>query len=183
MYQTCCSTLCAADGYQDGARQHDPRKRNMKTSANHLFTSRHGCRAAGLVLALGLSACASTQPVIYSKKADSIKLNERTQRDLQECSQRADQGVGRNSAKGAPEKHKVAQKVGATAAIGFVATAVGSVVSNSKGVWERARGAAAGGAAGMATKLLLEWNEGDKVFQKYVELCLEDRGHEVLGWR
>ena len=30
---------------------------------------------------------------------------------------------------------------------------------------------------------MLEWNEGDKVYQKYVENCLEDRGHEVLGWR
>ena len=60
---------------------------------------------------------------------------------------------------------------------------MGSVVGNSANAWERARGAAAGGAAGMATKLLLDWNEGDEVYQKYVEQCLERRGHQVLGWR
>jgi hypothetical protein len=136
-----------------------------------------------LVLTLGLTACASTQPVIYSKKTDSIALNERTQRDLSECSRQADQRVGRNGMKSPQGTQKVAQKVGSTGAIAFVGTAVGSVVSNSRGAWERARGAAAGGAAGMATKLLLEWNEGDEVFQKYVEHCLESRGHEVLGWR
>ena len=142
-----------------------------------------------VVLALGLTACATTQPVIYSKKTDSIELNERTRQDLGECSRLADVRVGRNVMKGpqgAPGKactQKVAQKVGSTSAIAFVATAAGSVVSNSKNAWERARGAAAGGAAGMATKLLLEWNEGDKVYQNYVENCLEDRGHEVLGWR
>lgn len=145
--------------------------------------------AAVLVLALGLTACASTQPVIYSKKTGTIELNERTRQDLGECSRQADVRVGRNvmkSPQGSPGKagtQKVAQTVGSTGAIAFVATAAGSVVSNSKNAWERARGAAAGGAAGMATKLLLEWNEGDKVYQRYVEHCLEDRGHEVLGWR
>lgn len=145
---------------------------------------RRASAAAALALAAGLAACASTQPVIYSKKTDSIVINERTQRDLSECGKLADQRVGRNSMNaGAPNPQKVAQKVGSTGAIAFVATAVGSVVSNSKNAWERARGAAAGGAAGMATKLVLEWNEGDKVYQRYVENCLETRGHEVLGWR
>ncbi|MFY7917464.1 MAG: hypothetical protein ACOVPA_22770 [Rubrivivax sp.] len=139
--------------------------------------------AAVLLMVLGLTACATTQPVIYSKKTDSIELNERTRKDLGECSRQADVRVGRNGMQGTQGTQKVAQKVGSTGAIGFVATAVGSVVSNSKGAWERARGAAAGGAAGMATKLLLDWNEGDEVYQKYVEGCLENRGHEVLGWR
>ncbi len=150
-------------------------------------THRRWAALGTLVLALGLTACASTQPVIYSKQADSITLNERARADLAACSGLADQRVGRNSMQARQGtqtgKQTVAQKAASTAAIAFVATAVGSVVSNSKNAWERARGAAAGGAAGMATKLMLEWNEGDKVYQKYVENCLEDRGHEVLGWR
>ncbi len=146
------------------------------------------CHAvAALLVVAGLAGCASTQPVIYSKSSDSIALNDRTRADLAACSRLADERVGRNSMNAQPAAgggtQTVVQKVGATGAIAFVATAVGSVVGNSKNAWERARGAAAGGAAGMATKLLLEWNEGDKVYQRYVENCLEDRGHEVLGWR
>jgi hypothetical protein len=155
-------------------------------ASNAAVLPRRAGTAALLVLALGLTACASTQPVIYSKKSGSIELNERTRQDLGDCSRQADVRVGRNVMKGpqgTPGTQKVGQKVGSTGAIAFVATAAGSVVGNSKNAWERARGAAAGGAAGMATKLLLEWNEGDKVYQRYVESCLEERGHEVLGWR
>jgi len=145
-------------------------------------------RRAGLVASLAivavLAGCASTQPVVYSRKTDSIAVDERTQRDLTACSRLADQRVGRNGLHAAqPDTRKAAQKAGATGAVAFVATAVGSVVGNSANAWERARGAAAGGAAGMATKLLLDWNEGDEVYQKYVEQCLERRGHQVLGWR
>jgi hypothetical protein len=42
---------------------------------------------------------------------------------------------------------------------------------------------ASAGARGVAAKTLLEWNDPDKVFQEYVERCLDERGHEVLGWR
>lgn len=147
-------------------------------------TRRRPGLAATLAVAVVMAGCASTQPVIYSKKTDSIVVNERTQRDLSECSRLADQRVGRNSLNaGQPDSRKAAQKVGATGAVAFVATAVGSVVSSSMSAWERARGAAAGGAAGMATKLLLDWNEGDEVYQNYVEQCLQNRGHQVLGWR
>ena len=139
--------------------------------------------AAVLALALGLTACASTQPVIYSKENDSIVLSKRAERDLLLCTSLADERVGRNSLKGAKGTEKVAEKTGATGAIAFVAAAVGLAISQSQDVWERARGAAAGGMAGMATKLLLDSNEGDEVYQQYVESCLEKRGHDVLGWR
>lgn len=155
---------------------------NTSITKNRVSPSRWHM-AAVVALALGLTACASTQPVIYSKKNDSIVPNERVQLDLRQCANLADERVGRNSIKGAGRAQAVAQKVGSTGAIAFVATAVGSAVSRSKDVWQRARGAAAAGVAGMATKLLLESNEGDEVYQRYVEKCLEARGHDVLGWR
>jgi outer membrane lipoprotein SlyB len=139
--------------------------------------------AAVLALALGLTACASTQPVIYSKKSDSIVLGERAQRDLLQCTRLADERVGRNSLKGAKRMQTVAEKTASAGTIAFVAAALGSAAAQSKEAWERARGAAAAGVAGMATKLLLEINEGDEVYQQYVEICLEGRGHDVLGWR
>jgi hypothetical protein len=132
-----------------------------------------------LLLALGLGACASQAPVVYSKRSDSIVMSERTRTDVADCARLADARVGRNGMTAASTGSKSA----AAGTVGFVATAVGSVIGNSKSAWERARGAAAGGAAGMATKLLLEWNEPDEVYQGYVERCLERRGHDVLGWR
>ena len=136
--------------------------------------------ALALAAAMSLGACATNPaPVVYSSKRDSVALDERTRADIAHCSQAADARVGRH---GLRAQH-VAQKSASTAGVGFVATAVGTAASRSKDVWQRARGAAAAGAAGMATKLLLEWNEGDEVYQKYVERCLKSRGHEVLGWR
>ena len=145
-----------------------------------LATSARLHRTLALAACLSLAGCATTTaPVVYSPKRDTVALDERTRADIAHCGQAADTRVGRHGMR----SQQVAQKTASTASIGFVATAVGGVVSRSKDVWQRARGAAAGGAAGMATKLLLEWNEGDEVYQKYVERCLEARGHEVLGWR
>lgn len=130
-------------------------------------------------LALALGGCASTAPVVYSNKPAASAPDERTRADIAQCSRLADARVGRNGLSG----RKVARQAGAAGLVGFAATAVGAAVSGSREVWERARVAAAGGASGMAAKLLLEWNEGDEVYQAHVERCLAARGHDVLGWR
>lgn len=136
-------------------------------------------RLALAALALALSACASSAPVLYSKKSDAVARDERARQDIADCSRLADARVGRNGING----EKLARQAGAAGTVGFVATAVGSLVGGAREAWERARVAAAGGASGMAAKLLLEWNEGDEVYQGYVERCLAVRGHDVLGWR
>lgn len=151
----------------------------MTTRPPRCSHPRTGARLALAALALALSACASTAPVLYSKKSDPLVLDERARKDIADCSRLADDRVGRNGLNG----QKVARQAGAAGAVGFAATAVGSLVGGAREAWERARVAAAGGATGMATKLLLEWNEGDEVFQGYVERCLASRGHDVLGWR
>lgn len=135
--------------------------------------------AAALASALVLGACATATPVVYAPKRGSPDLDVRTRADIAQCSQQAEARVGRNGTQAAD----VAARSAKGAAIGFVGTAVGSLVSASRDAWSRARGAAAGGAAGIATKLLLEWNEPDEVYQEYVERCLAARGHDVLGWR
>ena len=48
---------------------------------------------------------------------------------------------------------------------------------------ERARGAAAGVFAGGLTAAALNWNEPDGVHRAFVDECLKERGHKVLGWR
>lgn len=138
---------------------------------------------AALVLAAAvLSGCAASRPVVDPTAGRGARAPEAVQRDIAECSRRGDAAVGRNSMR-QDNGRGVAAASGQTAAVGFVATAAASIVTHSRNTWERARGAAAGGATGMATKLLLEWNEGDEVFQRYVERCLDARGHDVLGWR
>jgi hypothetical protein len=139
---------------------------------------RRGTVAAALATALLLGACATSAPVVNPTGVPQA-LSARAQQDVVDCSAQADRAVGRNGLTAG----KAAGKAGSTAAVGFAGTAVGSIVARSSDAWDRARGAAAGGATGMATKLLLEWNEGDDVYRAHVERCLERRGHEVLGWR
>jgi hypothetical protein len=133
--------------------------------------------ACALATLAALGGCAASAPVIYAKEPNTAQ-QQRVQRDIEQCTRRAETQVGRQA--GAQHAAKGAAKAGA---IGFVGAAAAGAAARSSGVWERARGAAAGGVAGITTKLLLEWNEGDKVFQEYVERCLEERGHDVLGWR
>ncbi len=138
-------------------------------------TLRLSLAAAALAV---LAGCASTTaPVVYPV-ADG-KRTHRAEADLQACRAEADKAVGVNSMR--------ADKTGGTAArrgaVEFVDKAVESLVNGSKEVWAKARGAGAGAAAGSLTAVALNWNEPDSVYRNYVELCLKDRGHKVLGWR
>ncbi len=133
-----------------------------------------------------ITACASTQPVLIQAEAAPIASQQaRARLDVQHCLRVADERVGRNAlhAPQADGAQKAAGKTAQVAGIAFVGTAVASSVSRSKEVWQRARGAAAGGAAAVGLKLLLDWNAPDEVYEKQVEHCLERRGHEVAGWR
>lgn len=125
-----------------------------------------------------LAGCASTTaPVVYPV-ADGRKAS-RADADLQACRAEADRAVGVNGTR-ADRTGTVAARRGA---IEFMDKAVESLVNGSKEVWAKARGAGAGAAAGSLTAVALNWNEPDAVYRNYVELCLKDRGHKVLGWR
>lgn len=138
------------------------------------------CLLPALLLGcLLLVGCATSSPVVYQRPAAEPGVQARIARDTEQCRRQATQMVGLNQQRSASAGRDVA-KVGA---IGFVGAAVGSAVTRSKEVWQRARGAAAAGVGGLATKLLFEWNEPDEVHQEYVAQCLKERGHVVLGWR
>jgi hypothetical protein len=133
------------------------------------------------LLPLLLSACATTAPVLYQAQAPSAQQINRAQADTRHCLQRADQAVGRNGLQAT--RHKAAKDVARVAGIAALSTGVARAAASGDEVWKRARGAAAGGAAGMGLKLLLEWDAPDRVYEKFVERCLDERGHDVLGWR
>lgn len=133
-----------------------------------------------LVLSAGLVGCASTAaPVVYqSPKTPPTKAQSLAQ-DLEACRRSADAAVGLNGTK----SPKVASTVGKRGAVEFADKAVESLVIGSRNAWERARGAGAGAMSGALVAVLLNWNEPDGVYRQYVDLCLRERGHRVLGWR
>jgi hypothetical protein len=135
--------------------------------------------SAALLAAAAATGCATTAPVVYQPGKSSPAVAQRIAGDIEACRQQATDTVGLN----ARSPGQVAQGTARVGAVGFIATAVGGLVNSSRDVWQRARAGAAGGAAGIATKTLLEWNDPDKVHQEYVERCLDRRGHDVLGWR
>jgi outer membrane lipoprotein SlyB len=123
-----------------------------------------------------LMGCASTQPVVYNAGAANA---ERVTRDTQACRQRADAAVGLNQ-KGSMKSAKKSGEVGLIAAAG---AAAGAAINNSADVMRRAGAAAAAGGVGYAVKELIEWNKPDEVYENYVERCMKERGHDVIGWR
>jgi hypothetical protein len=143
--------------------------------------SRPGLRVVAAALAAAmLAGCASTSaPVVYQPPSASAKKAARVQSDLNACREQAVKAVGVNGLHAGP----VAQTAARAGARDFVSKAVESMVSGSRNVWERARGAGAGEAAGSVVGLLMNWNAPDTVHREYVDLCMKDRGHKVLGWR
>jgi outer membrane lipoprotein SlyB len=128
-----------------------------------------------------LAGCASTSaPVLYADPAArKANAEARLQSDVAECRKQADTAVGANGA----NTRDAAVAGGKRGAQGFVDEAVEQIVANGRSAWNKARGAAAGAMAGSLTLAMLNWNEPDSVYRNYVEMCLKDRGHKVLGWR
>jgi len=141
--------------------------------------ARVASKLATLATLAGLTGCASVAtPVVYNQPGKDGRA-ERAQADIDVCRQQATAAVGVNTVK--------AQKVGSSTAkrgaVEFVDKAVESVVNNSRNAMEKARGAAAGVMAGSLTAVVLNWNEPDSVYRGYVDLCMKEKGHKVLGWR
>lgn len=150
----------------------------MKTLPTHPRTSRPALMV--LLCTAVLAGCASTAaPVVYPPKAADARQLQRLEQDIQQCRDRAERSVGLNG-RTARDTARTGARVGA---VGFAATAAGALVNTSRDVWQRARSAAAAGVTGAAVKTAIEWNDPDKVYEKFVERCLSERGHDVLGWR
>lgn len=145
------------------------------------MSSSFPCRpVAAAALAALLTGCASlSAPVVYVPPKAPPAASERIAVDLAECRKRAEAAVGVNGVS-APALSTQAARQGAKS---FVSEAAGRLMFDAKSAWGRARGAAVGSVAGGLTGVALNWNEPDAVHRKYVDLCMEDQGHTVLGWR
>ncbi|WP_326535812.1 hypothetical protein [Pseudorhodoferax sp.] len=133
-----------------------------------------------LPLALGslvlLAGCAAPQAVLYAEGGP--RQQARAQQALQACELQAQRAVGLNAG------HQAARRnAGTTTAVAMVGGAVAALVKGGADVARTALAAGAAGAAGAATKSAIEWNAPDEVYEEHVKLCMERRGHVVLGWR
>lgn len=137
------------------------------------------CRSAAAGIALLLAGCAAPMPVVYRESALNDAAAQRVERDVAACRTQADRVFGAN----ANDARSVARTGAKYGLADFFEEAAEALVEGSRRAWEKARAGAAGGAANAITKLLFDWREPDPVYRKYVERCLERRGHDVLGWR
>jgi hypothetical protein len=129
----------------------------------------------GLVV---LSGCAATAPVVYQDSPQAPRA-QRVEQDTEACRRLAENAIGLNDRRGG----RVAEQAAKGGVIGFAATAAAALVAGAGDVWQTALAGATGGAAGVAAKTLLDWNEPDAAYRGHVERCLERRGHHVVGWR
>jgi len=126
--------------------------------------------AALLAAALVATGCGATRPVIYQGGPAA-------KQDIDDCMRLARQG-GADASKGS----EVVRDTATGAAMGAAATGVYGAVRGYSDVGNRT---AAGAAAGAAVGLIrggVKASEPSGTFKSYVNRCLRERGHDVVGW-
>lgn len=123
-----------------------------------------------VLAALSLVGCAANRPVVYG---GGLSVD----RDIDECMR-----LARESGADAGKSRDVARSTALGAATGGAATGVYGAVRGYSDVGNRV---AAGAAAGAAVGLIqggVRASEPSSTFKGYVNRCLRDRGHDVIGW-
>jgi hypothetical protein len=138
--------------------------------------------AAALLAGTG---CSPLRPVVYPNEHYQQVGEAQSQRDIEDCCQKADQFV---KAGGAGErKARDAAVEGAKGGVfGGAVGAVGGAVTGNAGEGA-AVGAATGATAGILNSLLggvfQSRPEPDPTYANFVNQCLADRGYQVIGWQ
>jgi len=138
-------------------------------------------RLAVALVTAGLVGCATARPVLYPNEKYQQVGTSGADRDIAECSQLADQA---GATPGAGKAGQVAKDTGVGTVGGAAAGAVGGAIAGSPGI-----GAAAGAASGAVWSLfssMFAWmrpSQPSDVHKNYVNLCLANRGYQVVGWK
>ncbi|HRR39770.1 MAG TPA: cell envelope biogenesis protein OmpA [Syntrophales bacterium] len=131
-------------------------------------------RISLILVVFFLAGCAGQRPVLYPNNHLQQVGEERAQRDISECMQKAEAYVKANPG---------AEIIGGAAGGGIMGTIAGSAagaVDNDLG-----RGAAIGAASGAAVGLvrgIVKASQPSPVFKAFVNRCLKEKGYEPLGW-
>ncbi|MGR8941030.1 MAG: glycine zipper family protein [Gammaproteobacteria bacterium] len=130
-----------------------------------------------LVVALTITGCASTHPVLYPNEHFKAVGTEAAERDIESCIRLAESaGIDASDS----DAGEAAANTAGGAAIGAASGAVGGAVVGAVG-----SGSAIGAASG-ATAGLLHWlfstPQRNPAFENFVNKCLEERGYQPVGW-
>src|SRR5262245_50113568 len=138
-------------------------------------------RAPIALVGFVLAGCATARPIVYGNEKYQQVGRAGADRDIAECRKLADAaGAGR----GAGKAGEAATSAGVGAVGGAAAGAVGGAIAGSPGI-----GAAAGAASGVVWSLfssMFGWmhpSQPSDVHKNYVNLCLANRGYQVVGWK
>jgi len=129
-----------------------------------------------LAMAAAAPGCASKKPVLYPNSHLERAGAEQSQRDIADCIQLA------KTADLEKSKSAEAAKSGAGgAAVGAAAGAAGGAIAGNAG-----RGAGVGAATGAivgVSRGLFKASEPDPLYVNYVNICLREKGYQIVGWK
>ncbi len=128
-----------------------------------------------LLLSAILAGC-SKQPVIYPNDHYKAVGSEKAQLDIDDCIKMANDADAQGNL-----AEEVAKRTGTSAAIGGATGAVIGAISGSA-LKSGLIGAAAGGTAALVSGAF-KGPEDSPVYRRFVELCLHEKGYQVLGWQ
>ncbi len=127
-------------------------------------------------LIVALAGCASKRPVLYPNEQYRSAGPDAAQGDIDTCIRLAEEANAQGRL-----AEEVAARTGKSALVGG---ATGAVVGAIGGSALRGGliGAAAGGTAALVSSAM-KGPEDSPVFRRFVELCLFEKGYQVLGWQ
>jgi len=136
-----------------------------------------GVRLLIIMVILSISAgCASKRPVLYPNELYRSTGSEKAQQEIDDCLKRAEEANAQGRL-----ADEVALKTGKSALVGGATGAVIGAISGSA-----LRGGLIGAAAGGTVALVssaVKGPEDSPVYRRFVELCLFEKGYQVLGWQ
>ena len=134
-----------------------------------------GAISSILIMALSISSATAQEPQFYpNAKYNSVTMGQ-LQSDLASCKSSAGQYLA------GQDKPSVAGQGVRTAAKGAALGALAGSITGEPGRGAGA-GAAVGGVAGTAKGLRTK-GAGNPDYQKYVNLCLEEKGYKIISWK
>lgn len=123
-----------------------------------------------------LSACATSQPILYPNEHAKVVGNEQVRKDINECTK-----LAKNSGASSSGAGEVAKETAGSASEGAATGAATGAVTGNAGT------AAAVGAIsrGMGRFFSgMKRNKGPSpAYKEIVERCLIDKGYEPVGWK
>lgn len=126
-------------------------------------------------LSILLAACTASRPVLYPNTYLSTVGMEVADTDINSCIALANDSGARQ-----PVMSETARDTTESAVVGGATGAtVGAVLGNAG---QGAATGAVGAATSRFTRSILNSDQPDMVFQRFVNRCLRDRGYDVVGW-